>query len=228
MGVKYYLAAPLGAKRRDEYLELGFGLLYSPTYGIIPRQCEDFLFALDNGAFSAYRGRVPWDETRFYRYVQRIENTNITPAFVVIPDIVAGGKESLDLSVSHIQKLPSTWKKYLPVQDGMKECDLTPNITEYIDGIFVGGIVTWKWRTAGMWCKLAHDFGFNCHIGRVNTEREILSAYHIDADSVDGSSASRNRTELKLLRNILSLQTQKLLSCRGEGSEQEAPPLRAG
>ena len=209
--VRYYLAAPFGADRRDAYLAAGLDLLYSPTYGKMPRPCEDGRFVLDNGAFSAYMSGTPWDEARFYGLVRQIANLGIAPAFVVLPDIVAGGLQSLARSMEHVGKLPGDWRKYLPVQDGMDKYDLIPFIIDRVDGIFVGGSTVWKWRTAKDWCEFAHLVGLDCHIGRVNSERQILAARHAEADSVDGSTASRHHSVDRLLRYRALLQEQAVI-----------------
>ena len=210
--MRYYLAAPFGVDRRDEYLRIGLDLLYSPTYGKIPRQCEDGRFALDNGAFSAYANRTPWDEDRFYIMVHQIEERGVSPAFVVLPDIVAGGLRSLARSMEHVGKLPDDWRKYLPVQDGMSVYDLIPAVITRIDGVFVGGSTVWKWRTAKDWCEFAHRVGLDCHIGRVNSERQILAARHAGADSVDGSTASRHHSMDRLIRYLARLREQAVIA----------------
>lgn len=210
--MRYYLAAPFGADRRDAYLAAGLDLLYSPTYGIVPRPCEDGRFALDNGAYSAYANHLPWDGDRFYSYVHQIEERGLSPEFVVLPDIVAGGLRSLVRSVEHIEALPMAWRKYLPVQDGMGKYDLIPSIIDRVDGIFVGGSTVWKWRTAKDWCEFAHLVGLDCHIGRVNSERQILAARHAGADSVDGSTASRHHSVDRLLRYLALLQEQAVVA----------------
>jgi len=210
--VRYYLAAPFGADRRDASLAAGLDLLYSPTYGKVPRPCEDGRFALDNGAFSAYVNRAIWDEARFYRLVRQIVDLGIAPTFVVLPDIVTGGLQSLVRSMEHVGKLPDDWRKYLPVQDGMSVYDLIPAVITRIDGIFVGGSTVWKWRTAKDWYEFAHLVGLDCHIGRVNSERQILAAHHAGADSVDGSTASRHHSVDRLLRYRALLQEQAVVA----------------
>jgi hypothetical protein len=210
--MRYYLAAPFGADRRDAYLAAGLDLLYSPTYGKMPRPCEDGRFVLDNGAFSAYMSNTPWDEARFYGLVRQIADLGIAPTFVVLPDIVAGGLQSLARSMEHAGRLPDDWGRYLPVQDGMSEYDLIPSTIDRIDGIFVGGSVVWKWRTAKDWCEFAHRVGLDCHIGRVNSERQILAARHAGADSVDGSTASRHHSVNRLLRYRALLQEQAVIA----------------
>ena len=205
--MKYYVAAPFGADRRDEILSNGFGLLYSPTYRKVPRACEDGQFVLDNGAFSAYVNGSLWDERAFYSLADQVFERGISPVFVVLPDIVAGGPASLDRSVAHIRRLPTEWRKYLPVQDGMTAEHVDP-IASQVDGVFVGGSVGWKWRTAHAWCEFAHGREIACHIGRVNSFRQILSASRCGADSADGSTASRHHALNKLIRHTTSLQDQ--------------------
>ena len=114
--------------------------------------------------------------------------------------------------MEHAGKLPDDWGKYLPVQDGMSEYDLIPSTIDRIDGIFVGGSVVWKWRTAKDWCEFAHLVGLDCHIGRVNSERQILAARHAGADSVDGSTASRHHSVDRLLRYRALLQEQAVVA----------------
>ena len=205
--MRYYIAAPYGTDRRDRCLAAGFGLLYSPTYRKTPRPCECGEFVLDNGAFSAYKRGAPWDGGAFYSLVDRIERDGISPAFVVLPDIVAGGVASIARSIASLPRLPQTWRKYLPVQDGMAADHVDPVIPD-VDGLFVGGTVGWKWRTARDWVELAHQHGRSCHIGRVNSSRQILTAHRVGADSVDGSTASRHHSIDRLIRHYVALQEQ--------------------
>lgn len=208
--MKIYLAAPFGMDRRDWCLQNGLGLLYSPTYVKYPRTCENEKFVLDNGAFSAHVRGAEWDEIAFYHLVERVACDGLTPAFVVLPDIVAGGILSLERSAKHIDRLPSSWSKYLAVQDGIKASDVRPYI-DAIDGLFVGGSVVWKWRTAAIWGKFAHEHGISCHIGRVNSGRQFLQASAAGADSVDGSTASRHHRMYRILKYQGLLKEQRVL-----------------
>lgn len=58
-------------------------------------------------------------------------------------------------------------------------------------GVFVGGDTDWKLATMAFWAKLAHAAGAICHIGRVNTLNRVRLCELAEADSFDGSSASR-------------------------------------
>jgi hypothetical protein len=52
-----------------------------------------------------------------------VEHLGCAADFVILPDIVAGGEASLDLSVSWIPRLRGIRKLLLPLQDGMTAHD---------------------------------------------------------------------------------------------------------
>ena len=54
-------------------------------------------------------------------------------------------------------------------------------------GLFVGGSLPWKMRTAFDWVTLAHAHGKPCHIGRVGSPDRVAWAREIGADSIDSS-----------------------------------------
>jgi hypothetical protein len=55
-------------------------------------------------------------------------------------------------------------------------------------GIFVGGTMDWKIRTARDWVELAHSHRILCHIGRIGPWHRILWAARIGADSIDSTT----------------------------------------
>ena len=192
---------------RNICTQYGIGILSSPSYFRVPPQNLNYI--LDNGAFSAWKNNQPWNEELFYTIIHRLIIEEIIPYFVVIPDIVCGGLKSLEQSQIHMGRLPKHWKKYLPVQDGMTTGDID---LENIDGIFVGGSVRWKWKTAREWCDFAHNHNVRCHIGRVGSIRDYIKADSCGADSVDGSGPSRNNRmdiPIKFLE-IISKEQKKL------------------
>ena len=199
--------ADIDDKVRSICREYGMGILSSPSYFRPP---SDLDYILDNGAFGAWKNGDEWDDKLFYKIVDRLCLDGINPYFVVIPDIVCGGLKSLEHSQKHIGNLPMQWNKYLPVQDGMCPGDIDIG-GDQIDGIFVGGSVDWKWRTAKDWCSYAHKNGIKCHIGRVGTIRDYTKAESCGADSVDGSGPSRNNRmdiPIKFLKIISKEQTR--------------------
>jgi hypothetical protein len=141
-------------------------------------------WALDNGAFSAWRSGKAWDEAAFLRSVDRAMDLH-PPLFGVLPDIVAGGDRSLSHSLEWARRLPGRWPWYLAVQDGMT-LESVGRVLPRVDGIFLGGTDAFK-RTARSWCHLAHDNGKGFHFARVSTEARYRAAYEMGADSCDTS-----------------------------------------
>lgn len=175
----------------------------------------DIDWALDNGAFSCFNRGEDFCEYKFLMALDKI-NINNEPDFIVIPDIVAGGYDSFDFSLSWIKRIRYhgdgngiSIPLYFAVQDGMLKEDVDGILKRQrfgirVDGLFVGGSIPWKERTGEQWVDLAHKHKKKCHIGRVGTERRLLWAKRIGADSIDSTSFTRNdfRTTLEKLDAI--------------------------
>lgn len=131
----------------------------------------------------------------------------LTGAFV--PDLVAGGMKSLDVSVDWRSVLPEeyldggAWRWYLAVQDGMTAEAVAEVIeSDIYDGLFVGGTTRWELERAAEWVEFAHDRRLPCHIGRVNGRRRLQWAINIEADSIDGTGWTRAPHWLPLLETL--------------------------
>jgi hypothetical protein len=161
---------------------------------------EGFPYALDNGAWTAYQQRRPWEAQPFWRALQC---RGAGAEWVVLPDIVAGGESSLARSLSWLSHgLEYTQRVLLAVQDGMTPALIRPHLTVAARiGIFVGGSTAWKLRTLPLWGTLAAEMGCWLHVGRVNTARRITLCGLVGATSFDGTSVSRFATTLPLLEH---------------------------
>lgn len=185
-------ASRTGTKRNLDMLrQLDWRLLVSAA-GVW--RTEGFSWAGDNGAWSDFQEGKPFDEGRFRRFLDWAA-VQIRPAdFIVAPDIVAGGRASLDYSVSWLPRLKGApcERLLLAVQDGMTEADVAPLLADQsFAGVFVGGTTEWKLETLPGWVALAHSFGAWAHAARVNTVKRINRCLAADADSFDGSAATR-------------------------------------
>lgn len=142
----------------------------------------------DNGAFKDFTAGVAFQTARYERALDRLSSTpGLRPDFVVVPDIVAGGLESLRFSASWAERL--SWlglPLYLVVQDGMTERDVAGALDSYA-GVFVGGSLDWKLRTARQWADFAHLHGRQCHVGRMGTRERVRAARRWGVDSIDSS-----------------------------------------
>lgn len=161
-------------------------------------------YFLDNGAFTAWKNNTVWNENKFKVLVSKYPNYD----FVVAPDIVCGGNDSLTQSCKYIEKIPGPL--YLAVQDGMD----AKTINEYVDlfdGLFVGGSIPWKFSTARMWADIAHLHGKKCHAGRVGTWEGFIHMHFCGVDSVDTTTASRHQDDYHIRKYYEHLKTQRQL-----------------
>lgn len=178
-------AAHTGTRRNLAALSgAGWGLLLSPGKPRDPR----FIHALDNGAWGAFQRSEPFDVAAFEKHVGAHGDG---AEFVVVPDIVAGGLDSLRVSLDWLPRLAGVAKRRLiAVQDGMSSADVAPHLSPTA-GVFVGGSTEWKLATMRAWGQLARKHGAYLHVGRVNTIRRIRLCQDAGADSFDGTSATR-------------------------------------
>lgn len=152
-----------------------------------PRPFPFERWGLDNGAFEAFNQDKPFPEAAFLRRVEVAAAVNSDPYLAVVPDIVAGGLQSLEFSLgwrmSH--KLPADWPWYLAVQDGMTVADVEPHLHLFA-GVFLGGTDRFK-RQAYRWAALAHKHRLKFHYGRASTPGRLMAAFQSAADSCDSA-----------------------------------------
>jgi hypothetical protein len=142
-------------------------------------------WALDNAAFIAFKANKPWDREGFVGAVERAADYRYPPDFVVAPDIVAGGWDSLQRSLDWLQWLKDQkMPVYLAVQDGMTLDGVAPYVHDF-DGIFVGGGEVWKILSGWWWVRLAHAVGRPCHIGRISGRERVRLVKSWGTDSID-------------------------------------------
>ena len=175
-----------GTRRNMEALrERGWRLLLTPTH---PTPYADLGFAIDNGAWRAYQQNTPFDSKSFEKLVDRF---GCAADFVILPDIVGHGKESLEFSVSWLPRLRTLKHVLLPIQDGVNAHDVgmilrqNPRV-----GLFLGGTTEYKLQYMYAWGMVAHAWNRWFHIGRVNSIRRVQLCAEAGADSFDGSSVT--------------------------------------
>lgn len=144
-------------------------------------------WACDNGAWGAHTNGRPWDAAAFRDVLVRWGDG---ADWIVLPDIVAGGAESLSLSLSWLAEVRRYARPLLAVQDGMGVENIAPLVGPSC-GLFIGGSTEWKWRTVAAWGELAARTGAYLHVGRVNSAEAIAVAVGAGASSVDGTGPSR-------------------------------------
>ena len=160
--------------------EYGMGrMVIDRLIKLYPREPWGF----DNGAYRDWVGEKEFDEDAFLRRLEMAYQLGI-PYLAVVPDIVAGGENSLEFSLGWLKRLPE-WPWYLAVQDGMK-LERVSQIIKPFAGIFLGGTDKFK-ATAWYWCKLAHQHGKKFHYARAGTPRKVIHARKVGSDSCDSA-----------------------------------------
>ena len=174
----------------------------------------------DNGAYRDWKDGREFNSMRFERDMRRISYSHGNPAarlvddgspdFVVLPDLVAKGPESLRFTAEwrwYTRDLPS----YVAVQDGMTESTVARFLDDAISsevpyvGLFVGGTLEWKLDTSAAWVRFAHARGLRCHIGRVGVPDRVLWAHEIGADSIDSCLPIMHKHHLENFLAALSV-----------------------
>lgn len=210
--MKVYVGQTRSVELIHELGRLGFG--ECTLRGELPPKRLPWFY--DNGAFSDFTRSRCFNTVRFVRDQWRIRNLILEghppPDFIVLPDLVGGGAESLALSATWLFDPLIEWMAptYLAVQDGMSERavgnfldrkDIPRQRDEAeprtVGGIFVGGTLEWKVETGAGWVRFAHDRNLPCHIGRAGAVDRIGWAIRIGADSIDSCVPLWSRRNLE-------------------------------
>lgn len=198
----------------------GLRLLVGPDQLDRHLSVPPFAWALDNGAWGCFQRGVSFDGDAFREAMKR---WGPGADFVICPDIVGGGLESLSFSVGWADEVRQTTQRplYLAVQDGM-DAPAVLAVLEWFDGLFVGGSTTWKEATMHTWGELAKERDIPLHVGRVNTDRRLRMAIDAGASSVDGTSPTRFSCNTARLAKVASEPQQPSLFDQLPGAEPDA------
>jgi hypothetical protein len=177
----------VGQTRGREWISLmeshGFGEMV--VRGEMPPRRKPWAF--DNGAYRDWTAGNGFDFQGFLNDLETIWRYDGQPDFIVVPDMVAGGMESLAFSMYWMCRQELRRHKvpmYLAVQDGMTPEAVRSDVGVF-DGLFVGGTLDFKLKTGESWVQMAKALGKPCHIGRVGTENRVAWARRIGASSID-------------------------------------------
>jgi hypothetical protein len=177
----YYASRTGTRKTLTHFARLGFRLMLS-AYGVANNQ--GFPFAIDNGAWSAFKSGETWKADSF---IAVVASHGASADFIVAPDVVGQGDLSSDLSMQWIPRLRGIAPIYFAMQDGHDSDVISEAHSAGFSGVFVGGTTAWKLDNMGWIAGASHDHGMRCHVGRVNSARRIHRCIEAGADSCDGS-----------------------------------------
>lgn len=156
----------------------------------------------DNGAFRDWQAGRDYNGVRWIRDQWRIRDRGLAPDFIVVPDLVAQGVESLAWSALHRRDVAEGSPAYLAVQDGMTPDDVRAALERSaLDdlpyaGLFVGGTSAWKLATSATWRDLATALRLSLHVGRCGTPTKVRWARDLGADSIDSCLPLRHEEHL--------------------------------
>ncbi len=193
-------ASRTGTKRNlDIMRQHGWGLLVSRA-GVWRTEGFENIVG-DNGAWADFQAGRPFDEDAFERFLDWLAAQPVVARFLVLPDIVAGGLRSLELSMRYMNRCLSIAPLVLiAVQDGMTAEDLAPLVGPNV-GIFLGGSTEWKLAQMAYWGAFCRQHGCYYHVARVNSAKRMFIAQAAGAHSVDGSSGSKYAVTIANLAN---------------------------
>lgn len=193
-------ASRTGTKRNLDMMQRhGWGLLVSRA-GVWRTEGFENIVG-DNGAWADFQAGRPFDEDAFERFLDWLGGQPVVPRWIVLPDIVAGGLKSLDLSVRYMNRCLSIAPMVLiAVQDGMTAEDLAPLVGPKV-GIFLGGSTEWKLVQMAYWGAFCRRHDCYYHVARVNSAKRMFIAQAAGAKSVDGSSGSKYAVTIANLDN---------------------------
>ena len=168
--------------------DAGWRFIVEPSQGYRRDPCP-LPYGLDSGAWACHRAGVPFDEDGFRRV---LKDHGETADWIVLPDIVGGGAESLALSLSWVPEVSEHKRPLLlAVQDGMTVAQIEPLLSSVGVGLFLGGSTEWKLSTMRQWGTLARRAGCWYHVARVNSQKRITLCQDAGATSFDGSSPTK-------------------------------------
>lgn len=203
-----------GTKRNlDAMRRCGWGILIcaSPRPGSDHRDEGFTRVMLDNGAWKCRKEADQlgaWRDQYEHSFGLLLDRWGESSDLIVVPDIVAGGKASLELSLSWLPRLRGLGGLLLPVQDGMSAEDIEPLLGPEL-GIFVGGSDDpkapgggWKWNSlAEVWGPLAQRTGCHLHVGRAGSYRQISRCVAAGAHSFDSTQTTRCASKAPGMQN---------------------------
>lgn len=172
------------------------GVLFSPER---TRHYPGVPFAIDNGAFGAWKRGDKWDELAFCRVVEKYAAYH--PLFVVAPDVISDKDKTLTKWEDW-----SSWIHSLGIAaafvftDGMDLADV-PKDADYI---FIGGSNLHIERAI----KLIPEMSKPVHVGRVNHHNRLWKSHNYGAISCDGTGWFRgDNRQYQVLRDYLRIKS---------------------
>ena len=159
------------------------GLMAQPDSGYEQQIGAYRWWAADNGCFA--KGDA-FNELAWMRWVKSLRRHRTTCLFVVAPDVVGNAAATLTRSAPWLPQIRKMgYAAAFVAQDGLED-EVVP--WETFDALFIGGSTDYKLsQQATMVIREAKAEGKWCHMGRVNSQKRLLTARDMGCDSADGT-----------------------------------------
>lgn len=170
------------------------GMLFSPGGQFDPRHLP---YALDNGAYRAYRRGERWSSMAFLRLLAWAKQLPTAPLWVAVPDVVGDAGATLrEWEIWRPALAAFGWPLAFVAQDGMTPDDVPAEAAI----VFLGGTTRWKWANVHRWAEACRRL----HVGRVNGRR-LYQCDALGVESIDGTGWFRgDRRQLAILERYLA------------------------
>lgn len=179
-------------------------------------------YALDNGAFTAWKNGERWKRVGFLELVEKAVRLGRAPRWIVVPDAVGDRRRTLELWSEWATTLRE-WYGFplaFACQDGMQPEDVPPAA----DVLFIGGTTAWKWASLPMWCAT----GRRVHVGRVNSPSALFRCRELGVESIDGTGWIRGgETDPKWIGLVAFLESDGATNHRDQIPLLTCTPPRA-
>lgn len=163
--------------------EHGWRLLLTPDI----RTDHGMPYAIDNGAWGCHQRGESFNSLAF---CELVTSHGRGADWIVVPDIVEGGIESLRFTAEWLPRLEGIAPLLVAIQDGYTREDVEPWLGPTV-GLFLGGSTAYKEQMMPFWGRIAKETGCYYHVARVNSKRRVKLCAMAGADSIDGTSCTR-------------------------------------
>ena len=224
---RFFVGSPT-RKKKDRAIELGWGSMETPE---MFRNTKKMHFILDNGMFSYFHRGVAFDDKLFVKRLDTLFKDNITPEFVVLPDVIGNWEETKKSSISWLHRLLERYDDRfdygIVLQEGCTTDDLEDIFQNYpeIKWIFIGGKSKfngfgkpmekgpeWKFTFGEKAIPVARKYGRKVHVGRVSSIRKVNMSAALGADTMDTSQPNFSPEQFERFeRGLKNLKRQSAL-----------------
>ena len=174
------------------------------------RACVGMDCVFDNGAYTAWKNNIEWNEEAWLKLAKRLSK-KARVQWAVVPDVVADCNATLGAwrRWAGVMKFELGFNLAMAVQDGMTPADVPCDTGDSIcpDVIFIGGTTDWKWSSLYTWTNAFE----RVHVGKVNSLRQLTAAHDAGVESIDGTGFTYKENRKYITQYLNRIKTPRML-----------------